>query len=86
MTVRTSGVWTARCTGSDRRHGATPRPRIWRRRRWRRPRRGHGGWSGLRQDRNLNEAFETADPLRLMRLFGISEQTRRGTHSTPGQE
>lgn len=31
--------------------------------------------SGLRQDRILNEAAETADPLRLMRLFGITEQT-----------
>lgn len=30
---------------------------------------------GLRQDRILNEAFETADPLKLMRLFGITEQT-----------
>ncbi|WNZ06182.1 hypothetical protein [Streptomyces sp. 11x1] len=30
---------------------------------------------GLRQDRILNEAFETGDPLRLMRLFGITEQT-----------
>nr|WP_244204239.1 hypothetical protein [Streptomyces africanus] len=29
----------------------------------------------LRQDRILNEAFETADPLKLMRLFGITEQT-----------
>ncbi|MGW0563168.1 hypothetical protein ACWDZ4_21750 [Streptomyces sp. NPDC003016] len=28
---------------------------------------------GLRQDRILNEALETADPLRLMRLFGIKE-------------
>jgi hypothetical protein len=27
------------------------------------------------QDRVLNEAFETADPLKLMRLFGITEQT-----------
>jgi hypothetical protein len=31
--------------------------------------------SGLRQDRILNEASESADPLRLMRLFGITEQT-----------
>ncbi|MFH8751867.1 site-specific integrase [Streptomyces rimosus] len=31
--------------------------------------------SGLRQDRILNEARETADPLRLVRLFGIAEQT-----------
>ncbi|MEY9988005.1 hypothetical protein ABIE67_000037 [Streptomyces sp. V4I8] len=30
---------------------------------------------GLRQDRILNEAFENADPLKLMRLFGITEQT-----------
>ncbi|QHY93561.1 hypothetical protein SSPS47_00255 [Streptomyces sp. S4.7] len=30
---------------------------------------------GLRQDRILNEAAETADPLRLMRLFGITEKT-----------
>ncbi|MFF7987608.1 hypothetical protein ACFZDK_52635 [Streptomyces sp. NPDC007901] len=30
---------------------------------------------GLRQDRILNEAFECADPLKLMRLFGITEQT-----------
>ena len=30
---------------------------------------------GLRQDRILNEALETTDPLRLMRLFGISDQT-----------
>ncbi|MFI6670974.1 hypothetical protein ACIBM1_39465 [Streptomyces sp. NPDC050481] len=30
---------------------------------------------GLRQDRILNEAFESADPLKLMRLFGITEQT-----------
>jgi integrase len=30
---------------------------------------------GLRQDRILNEAFETADPLKLMRLFGITEGT-----------
>jgi hypothetical protein len=30
---------------------------------------------GLRQDRILNEALETADPLRLMRLFGITEST-----------
>ncbi|MBD2818541.1 hypothetical protein ID867_15255 [Streptomyces parvulus] len=29
----------------------------------------------LRQDRILNEAAETADPLRLMRLFGITEKT-----------
>jgi|SRR5438105_1412814 hypothetical protein len=26
-------------------------------------------------DRVLNEAFETADPLNLMRLFGVTEQT-----------
>ncbi|MEU9288649.1 hypothetical protein AB0D57_29180 [Streptomyces sp. NPDC048275] len=31
--------------------------------------------SGLHQDRILNEAAESADPLRLMRLFGITEQT-----------
>ncbi|MET9511991.1 hypothetical protein ABZX62_26640 [Streptomyces flavidovirens] len=31
--------------------------------------------SGLRQDRILNEAAESADLLRLMRLFGITEQT-----------
>ncbi|MET8214235.1 hypothetical protein ABZT51_52440, partial [Streptomyces sp. NPDC005373] len=31
--------------------------------------------SSLRQDRILNEAAESADPLRLMRLFGITEQT-----------
>ncbi|MCK1820302.1 hypothetical protein MTQ10_11895 [Streptomyces sp. XM83C] len=30
---------------------------------------------GLRQDRILNEAFETGDPLKLMRLFGITEKT-----------
>lgn len=30
---------------------------------------------GLRQDRTLNEAFETGDPLKLMRLFGITEKT-----------
>lgn len=30
---------------------------------------------GLRQDRILNEAFETGDPLKLMRLFGIGEKT-----------
>ncbi|MEU6033631.1 hypothetical protein ABZ825_42715 [Streptomyces tauricus] len=30
---------------------------------------------GLRQDRILNEAAETADPLRLMRLFGVTEKT-----------
>ncbi|CAM5521420.1 MULTISPECIES: site-specific integrase [Streptomyces] len=30
---------------------------------------------GLRQDRILNEASETGDPLKLMRLFGITEQT-----------
>ncbi|WP_405589818.1 hypothetical protein [Streptomyces sp. NBC_01190] len=29
----------------------------------------------LRQDRILNEAFESADPLKLMRLFGITERT-----------
>ncbi|WP_216825611.1 hypothetical protein [Streptomyces sp. P3] len=29
----------------------------------------------LRQDRILDEAFATGDPLKLMRLFGISEQT-----------
>jgi hypothetical protein len=29
----------------------------------------------LRQDRILNEAFVTGDPLELMRLFGITEQT-----------
>jgi hypothetical protein len=31
--------------------------------------------SALRQDRILNESAESADPLRLMRLFGITEQT-----------
>ncbi|PIM66855.1 hypothetical protein CTU88_40495 [Streptomyces sp. JV178] len=31
--------------------------------------------AGLRQDRILNEALECADPLKLMRLFGITEQT-----------
>ena len=31
--------------------------------------------SQLRQDRILHEARETADPLRLMRLFGISDGT-----------
>ncbi|MEV5989523.1 hypothetical protein AB0L85_32005 [Streptomyces sp. NPDC052051] len=31
--------------------------------------------SGLRQDRILNQAAECAAPLRLMRLFGITEQT-----------
>jgi hypothetical protein len=31
--------------------------------------------SQLRQDRILHEAHETADPLRLMRLFGISDGT-----------
>ncbi|HEY9330148.1 MAG TPA: hypothetical protein VIS09_18245 [Streptomyces sp.] len=30
---------------------------------------------GLRQDRILNEAFETGDHLKLMRLFGITEKT-----------
>ncbi|WP_251075698.1 hypothetical protein [Streptomyces sp. ISL-12] len=30
---------------------------------------------GLRQDRILHEAAETADPLRLMRLFGVTEKT-----------
>ena len=30
---------------------------------------------GLRQDRMLNEAFATGDPLKLMRLFGITAQT-----------
>ncbi|MEU8586509.1 hypothetical protein AB0C59_05795 [Streptomyces sp. NPDC048664] len=30
---------------------------------------------GLRQDRILNEALETGDPLKLMRLFGITEKT-----------
>jgi hypothetical protein len=30
---------------------------------------------GLRQDRILNEASESADPLKLMRLFGITEKT-----------
>jgi hypothetical protein len=30
---------------------------------------------GLRQDRILHEAFATADPLKLMRLFDITEQT-----------
>ncbi|MFI9568843.1 hypothetical protein [Streptomyces rishiriensis] len=29
----------------------------------------------LRQDRILDEAFTTGDPLKLMRLFGITEQT-----------
>jgi len=31
--------------------------------------------SQLRHDRILHEARETADPLRLMRLFGISDGT-----------
>ncbi|MEV6251064.1 hypothetical protein AB0M38_33585 [Streptomyces sp. NPDC051742] len=30
---------------------------------------------GLRQDRMLYEAFATGDPLKLMRLFGITAQT-----------
>jgi hypothetical protein len=30
---------------------------------------------GLRQDRILNEALECGDPLKLMRLFGITEKT-----------
>ncbi|MEV5011745.1 hypothetical protein ACFY2M_39995 [Streptomyces sp. NPDC001276] len=30
---------------------------------------------GLRQDRILDEAFASADPLRLMRLFGVTERT-----------
>ena len=30
---------------------------------------------GLRQDRILNEALENAAPLKLIRLFGITEQT-----------
>lgn len=30
---------------------------------------------GLRQDRILNEAFAIGDPLKLMRLFGITAQT-----------
>ncbi|OEJ29951.1 hypothetical protein AS594_35710 [Streptomyces agglomeratus] len=30
---------------------------------------------GLRQDRMLNEAFATGDPLKLMRLFGVTAQT-----------
>ncbi|MFD3613151.1 hypothetical protein ACFWXA_34865 [Streptomyces atroolivaceus] len=30
---------------------------------------------GLRQDRMLNEAFATGDPLKVMRLFGITAQT-----------
>ncbi|WP_181384277.1 hypothetical protein [Streptomyces sp. NWU49] len=30
---------------------------------------------GLRQDRILNEAFDMGDPLKLMRLFGITEKT-----------
>jgi hypothetical protein len=29
----------------------------------------------LRQDRILDEALATGDPLKLMRLFGITEQT-----------
>lgn len=29
----------------------------------------------LRQDRILDEAFTTGDPLKLMRLFGVTEQT-----------
>ncbi|WP_393053262.1 hypothetical protein [Streptomyces sp. LN549] len=29
----------------------------------------------LRQDRILDEAFATGDPLKLMRLFGITEGT-----------
>ncbi|MGW6868988.1 hypothetical protein [Streptomyces sp. NPDC054901] len=31
--------------------------------------------NGLRQDRILNEASESGDPLSLMRLFGITDQT-----------
>ncbi|OAH09879.1 hypothetical protein [Streptomyces jeddahensis] len=31
--------------------------------------------SGLRQDRVLNEAHESGDPLKLMRLCGITEKT-----------
>ncbi|MEU1123295.1 hypothetical protein ABZ371_06845 [Streptomyces sp. NPDC005899] len=31
--------------------------------------------AGLRQDRILNEAVETADPLRSMRLYGSKEAT-----------
>jgi hypothetical protein len=31
--------------------------------------------SQLRQDRIPHEAYETADPLHLMRLFGISDGT-----------
>ncbi|MGI5398710.1 hypothetical protein ACQEVG_04475 [Streptomyces sp. CA-135486] len=27
------------------------------------------------QEADLNEAFETADPLKLMRVFGITEKT-----------
>ena len=30
---------------------------------------------GLRQGRILNEAIEAADPLRMMRLFGIAAST-----------
>lgn len=33
------------------------------------------GMQTLRQDRILNEAFETADPIHLIRLFGISDTT-----------
>ncbi|EDY53104.1 conserved hypothetical protein [Streptomyces clavuligerus] len=41
---------------------------------------------GLRQDRILNEAFESADPLRLMRLFGITEGTAMRYVSTAHPE
>lgn len=37
-----------------------------------------GGASKLRQDRFLDEARETAEPVRLTRLFGIASHT--GTH------
>ncbi|MEU2390460.1 hypothetical protein [Streptomyces sp. NPDC007369] len=40
--------------------------------------------SGLRQDRILNEAAECADPLRLMRLFGITERAHRKTAQVAG--
>ncbi|GAA2646849.1 hypothetical protein GCM10010425_65840 [Streptomyces spororaveus] len=38
----------------------------------------------LHQDRILNEAAETADPLRLMRLFGIKERGGSGRRRRGG--
>ncbi|MEY9965612.1 hypothetical protein ABIA33_003658 [Streptacidiphilus sp. MAP12-16] len=34
-----------------------------------------GGHRGIRPDRFLDEARETADPIRLMRLFGLTSHT-----------